>query len=122
MTARSYVKHGTWDGVPNEVRTIWYTRDDELELLSGEPMPELEDESDPLRERDAKVLANRLLDRCRPQEARVLAMRYLEDMTLREIGDALGVTQERIRQIEKKAIWRILPRAMSDKSARSFFA
>jgi RNA polymerase primary sigma factor len=39
------------------------------------------------------------------QRARqVLIMRYMHDMTLEQIGQALGVTRERVRQIESKAI------------------
>ena len=34
----------------------------------------------------------------------VLVMRYMHDMTLEECGKALGVTRERVRQIEAKAL------------------
>lgn len=35
---------------------------------------------------------------------RVLELRYLEGMTLEQVGDAMGVTRERVRQIESKAL------------------
>ena len=39
------------------------------------------------------------------QRARqVLIMRYMHDMTLDQVGQALGITRERVRQIEAKAI------------------
>lgn len=107
MTYRKHLPHGTLVGAHPHVKTLWYQRDLEPELLSDEPIPEPSDELDPLRERDAKVLVSTLLERCTPQEARVLTMRYMEDMTLQEIGQVLGVTRERIRQVERKALLRL---------------
>ena len=40
----------------------------------------------------------------REKMRRVLELRYLEGMTLEQVGDAMGVTRERVRQIEAKAI------------------
>lgn len=52
--------------------------------------------------------ARELLDGLRPQEAHVIRRRFgigdRPPMTLREVGDELGVTRERIRQIEKAAL------------------
>lgn len=54
----------------------------------------------------AKVVAEQL-DSLTPREAKVLRMRFgigCDDMTLEEIGASFGVTRERIRQIEAKAV------------------
>ena len=46
-----------------------------------------------------------------PREARVLSMRFglegPEEMTLREVGETLGLTRERVRQIERLALQRL---------------
>ena len=51
---------------------------------------------------------NEVLDTLTEREAKVIRMRFgMEDgrtHTLEEVGKALGVTRERIRQIEAKAI------------------
>jgi RNA polymerase primary sigma factor len=52
-----------------------------------------------------------LLSTLSPREARILRLRYGfqdgHDYTLEEIGDRFGVTRERIRQIEQKALRRL---------------
>ena len=79
----------------------------EAELLddsSGQPGEELLAD-----EEKAKVL--RLLDEIEPREALVLRLHYgLDDkkpMTLKEIGARLGLTRERIRQIQRHALTRL---------------
>lgn len=56
----------------------------------------------------------------REKMKRVLELRYLEGMTLEQVGDIMGVTRERVRQIEAKAI-RIL-RANSEHRAKALDA
>ena len=40
----------------------------------------------------------------REKMRKVLELRYLEGMTLDQVGNIMGVTRERVRQIEQKAI------------------
>lgn len=66
------------------------------------------------RERDEMI--SRIIEEClTPRQADVVRMRFgLEDtkpMTLDEIGQRFGVTRERIRQIESKALARLRVRA-----------
>ncbi len=52
-----------------------------------------------------------VLDTMTPREEKVLRMRFgigeKQDYTLEEVGKVLGVTRERIRQIEAKALKRL---------------
>ncbi|MBR6341638.1 MAG: RNA polymerase sigma factor RpoD/SigA [Treponema sp.] len=54
---------------------------------------------------------NTLLDTLKPNEAKVLRLRYglngYKPMSLQEIGEECNLTKERVRQIEKKAIFRL---------------
>lgn len=42
------------------------------------------------------------------REAKVLKLRYYEDMTMEKVGKQFGVTKERIRQIEAKALRKLM--------------
>ena len=57
------------------------------------------------------VATQKILNSLTPREAKVLRMRFginmNTDHTLEEVGEEFGVTRERIRQIESKALERI---------------
>ncbi len=76
----------------------------------------LEDQSggkpeDRLVEDEEKAKAVRLLDEIDPREARILRLHYGLDgrkaLTLRQIGEKLKLTRERIRQIQHEALTRL---------------
>jgi RNA polymerase sigma factor (sigma-70 family) len=78
-------------------------------LASSDPLPSVLVAN---AERDE--LVRNTLDRLAPRDGQVLARRFGIgnsdiDETLQEIGEDLGVTRERIRQIEKKALTKIKP-------------
>jgi RNA polymerase sigma factor (sigma-70 family) len=83
-----------------------------------EPMYEtaLEDENtgrpeDELVADEEKEKALKLLDEIEPREAKILRLHYglsgNEPMTLRDIGKKLGLTRERIRQIQRSALTKL---------------
>lgn len=45
-----------------------------------------------------------VMGRMRPRLAEVLRRRHLEGKTLQEVGDEMGITKERVRQIEMQAL------------------
>jgi RNA polymerase primary sigma factor len=72
-----------------------------------------------------KEMTEQVLNTLTPREERVIKMRFgLEDgteRTLEEVGQTFGVTRERIRQIEAKAL-RKLRHPRSSRQLRPFFA
>ena len=86
------------------VGRIWFTRNDELPPL---PTYEaVEDYNDSLEAYERRELAFKLLEvaELRRREAYVVARRIMHGQTYSEVACELGVTQERIRQIETKAV------------------
>jgi RNA polymerase primary sigma factor len=75
------------------------------EMLADEKTPKPDEALFEEHEKDA---IHRLLDSIDVREAKVLRMRYglggEEPKTLKEIGEILGLTRERVRQIENEAL------------------
>jgi RNA polymerase sigma factor for flagellar operon FliA len=82
-----------------------------LDTITDENAPDpaaLMDQSE-LRDRVADAIA-RLPER----EKLVVALYYYENLTLREIGEVLGVTESRISQLHTKAVLRLRSRLTTD--------
>ncbi len=92
---------------------LWSVSDasgDQVSLLDT-----LQDPSspDPARVMDATDLKDRVADaiaRLPEREKLVIALYYYENLTLREIGEVLGVTESRISQLHTKAVLRLRSR------------
>ena len=72
---------------------------------------------DPETEAQASELKDRLADAIEslPERERlVIALYYYENLTLREIGEVLGVTESRISQLHTKAVLRLKSRLQND--------
>jgi RNA polymerase sigma factor for flagellar operon FliA len=93
---------------------------DELWSVSGEGdqislMDTLEDESGPrpetaLDETETREALADAIARLPEREKLVVTLYYYEELTLREIGEVLGVTESRVSQLHTKAILRLKAR------------
>jgi RNA polymerase sigma factor for flagellar operon FliA len=75
------------------------------------------DAPDPEAMIDATELKDRVADaiaRLPEREKLVIALYYYENLTLREIGEVLGVTESRISQLHTKAVLRLRSRLQSE--------
>jgi len=96
---------------------LWAVSDssgDQVSLLNTIP-----DESavDPAHEMDLTDMKDRLADsiaRLPEREKLVVALYYYENLTLREIGEVLGVTESRVSQLHTKAVLRLKSRLQGD--------
>ena len=89
-------------------------RGDQVSLLDTLHDP---DAPDPQQLLDASELKDRLADAIAAlpeREKLVIALYYYENLTLREIGEVLGVTESRISQLHTKAVLRLKSRLQGD--------
>jgi RNA polymerase primary sigma factor len=86
---------------------------DESGMTLGDIVPDerVRGPEDELVNSDNLIHVFRLLDEMEPREATILRMRFglddSEPKTLKEIGESLGLTRERVRQIESEALKRL---------------
>src|SRR5215213_7882358 len=96
---------------------LWAVSDasgDQVSLLDTLHDP---DAPDPQQILDASELKDRLADAISAlpeREKLVIALYYCENLTLREIGEVLGVTESRISQLHTKAVLRLKSRLQGD--------
>jgi RNA polymerase sigma factor for flagellar operon FliA len=72
---------------------------------------------DPARELGVSELKDRLanaISRLPEREKLVVALYYYENLTLREIGEVLGVTESRVSQLHTKAVLRLKARLQAE--------
>jgi len=90
--------------LPSEVKKIWFSRDEELpELPQHRWSWELQDDMEQVEQRELaiKILESVALN---DRHQLVLLRRIFEDATLDDIAEELGVTKERVRQMELKVL------------------
>jgi RNA polymerase sigma factor for flagellar operon FliA len=98
----------------DELWTVSDSSGDQVSLLDTIPDPGA---ADPEREMDLTDMKDRLADsiaRLPEREKLVIALYYYENLTLREIGEVLGVTESRVSQLHTKAVLRLKSRFQGD--------
>ena len=96
---------------------LWSVSDssgDQVSLLDTLQDPTAEDPQESL---DASELKDRLAEAIAAlpeREKLVIALYYYENLTLREIGEVLGVTESRISQLHTKAVLRLRSHLQND--------
>jgi RNA polymerase sigma factor for flagellar operon FliA len=94
----------------DELWTLSDSSGDQVSLLDTIQDP---DAVDPAQAMDATETKDRLADaiaRLPEREKLVVALYYYENLTLREIGEVLGVTESRVSQLHTKAVLRLRSR------------
>jgi RNA polymerase sigma factor for flagellar operon FliA len=102
----------------DELWTVSDASGDQVSLLETIHDP---DAPDPARAMDQTDLKDRVADaiaRLPEREKLVVALYYYENLTLREIGEVLGVTESRVSQLHTKAVLRLRSH-MSDDELRA---
>jgi len=81
------------------------TEDGEVSALSESVVDEdAESVPDVVEWNEAKRVTRSLIQRLTQQERLVIALYYYEELTLREIGDVLGISESRVSQIHSRII------------------
>ncbi len=98
----------------DELWTVSDASGDQVSLLDTLQDP---DAPDPAQVMDATDMKDRVADaiaRLPEREKLVIALYYYENLTLREIGEVLGVTESRVSQLHTKAVLRLKSRLQAD--------
>ena len=98
----------------DELWTVSDSSGDQVSLLDTMKDPNA---VDPARELGVSELKDRLahaISRLPEREKLVVALYYYENLTLREIGEVLGVTESRVSQLHTKAVLRLKARLQTE--------
>jgi len=98
----------------DELWTVSDSSVDQVSLLDTMKDPNA---VDPAKELGVSELKDRLANaiaRLPEREKLVIALYYYENLTLREIGEVLGVTESRVSQLHTKAVLRLKSRLQSE--------
>jgi RNA polymerase sigma factor for flagellar operon FliA len=91
---------------------LWSTSSegDQVSLLDTIEDPESVKPAEALDETEMREALAEAIDRLPEREKLVVTLYYYEELTLREIGEVLGVTESRVSQLHTKAILRLRSR------------
>ena len=94
----------------DELWTLSDSSGDQVSLLDTREDPDAPDPARVMHQTDLKDRIAEAIARLPEREKLVIALYYYEDLTLREIGEVLGVTESRISQLHTKAVLRLRSR------------
>jgi RNA polymerase sigma factor for flagellar operon FliA len=96
---------------------VWYTGedDDQISIVESVESPTSLNPDAIVEREEIKRVIVEAIDELPEKEKKVLVLYYYEDLTLKEIGHVLGVTESRISQLHTKAIMRLRAKLTSVK-------
>jgi RNA polymerase sigma factor FliA len=97
----------------DELWTVSDSSGDQVSLLDTIEDPNAEDPQGALDSTELKDRLADAIDSLPEREKLVVALYYYENLTLREIGEVLGVTESRVSQLHTKAVLRLKSRLQS---------
>ena len=98
----------------DELWTVSDSSGDQVSLLDTLQDPDALDPSELMDATDMKDRVADAIARLPEREKLVVALYYYENLTLREIGEVLGVTESRVSQLHTKAVLRLRGRLTGD--------
>jgi RNA polymerase sigma factor for flagellar operon FliA len=98
----------------DELWTVSDASGDQVSLLDTLQDPDAPDPSEVMDATDMKDRVADAIARLPEREKLVVALYYYENLTLREIGEVLGVTESRVSQLHTKAVLRLRSRLTGD--------
>jgi len=78
--------------------------DEEFTIKASTEQHEFDEPLDALVEESEKARLVNMIDHLPDQEKLVIALYYYEELTLREIGEVIGVSESRVSQIHTKVL------------------
>jgi len=94
----------------DEMWTVSGSGGDQVSLLDTLQDPDAEDPAAVMDQTDLRDSVADAIARLPEREKLVIALYYYENLTLREIGEVLGVTESRVSQLHTKAVLRLRSR------------
>jgi RNA polymerase sigma factor for flagellar operon FliA len=91
----------------DELWTISDSSGDQVSLLDTISDPRADDPQESLASSEIKDALTEAIGSLPEREQLVVALYYYENLTLREIGEVLGVTESRVSQLHTKAVMRL---------------
>lgn len=98
-----------------ELWSVGFDKDEKVSLLDTIEDTTSKDPYEFLETSEIKKILAEAIDNLPYREKTVIALYYYEGLTLREIGDILGVTESRVSQLHTKAVLRLRGRLASSR-------